>query len=174
MADHSLGNFIKRRLRAISFCFEQELFADGLVLLYAAIDALGWLNMPQEKSWASETSFVDWVDKFLLPDSNLPCTAGDLYAARCGLLHTSTAESRLSREGKTREVNYLLGDSGRALISIMTNTPQPFVLVEIGILLAAFEHATQRFEKELLKDPVLAERVENRVEHHFLEAEFLA
>jgi hypothetical protein len=49
------------------------------------------------------------VDTYFLNGYNFPCTALDLYAARCGILHTFTPDSRLYREGKAKRVAYAWG-----------------------------------------------------------------
>jgi len=41
------------------------------------------------------------------PQTQVGCTPDDLYAARCGLLHSGSAESRLSREGKASPLWYV-------------------------------------------------------------------
>ena len=52
-----------------------------------------------------------WADNYLLQGASLPCTASDLYAARCGILHTLSPESNRSRKGIARQVVYAWGDA---------------------------------------------------------------
>ena len=78
-------SFLRLPLR-FDFCFREELFTESLVLLYAGIDALAWLALPSGDVNGSD--FVKWVNTYLLPDSGLQCTAEDIWAARCGLLHS--------------------------------------------------------------------------------------
>lgn len=76
------------------------------MLLYAQIDIAASLNRPVSKSQVTREDFKNWVNQYLLPNSNLDCSADDLYAARCGLLHTYMAESKASRAGKAKQTFY--------------------------------------------------------------------
>lgn len=91
-------------LTAIEACLRSRLLLPGLLLLYAGIDIMAWLNRPKSHADVQRSDFVEWAEKYLLPGTKLACSAIDLYAARCSLLHSYTAESRLSREGKAKQV----------------------------------------------------------------------
>jgi len=129
--------------------------------------------MPVEGTNVKREDFVRWVNDYLLSESGLACNGDDLYGARCGLLHSYIAESTKSREGSAREINYLIGTSGRALVHVMTATPKPFIAVEIGQLRSAFLAAIGRFRERLKDDKDLAGLVHERAEHHFYEGTFL-
>src|SRR5438045_609045 len=75
-------------------CMAKGRLLPCLVLLYAAIDIVASL----ESGKASGSAFMAWSDKYLLQGTSLPCTASDLYGARCGILHTLSAESNMSRK----------------------------------------------------------------------------
>jgi len=72
--------------RGIDACIEKKLTAPALILIYSGIDTVGWIDSTDD--YATRTSFINWVDAYLLKAKQLQCTALDLYAARCGLLHT--------------------------------------------------------------------------------------
>jgi len=93
----------------IRACAEQKNTLSALVLLYSAIDTAGWLD--SEQPYATSNSFTTWAEKYLLEAVALDCTAIDLYAARCGLLHTFTPESRLTVSRKARRICYAWGDA---------------------------------------------------------------
>jgi len=78
----------------IDACIQKKLTAPALILIYSGIDTAGWLDSSED--YATRTSFMDWVDAYLLKAKPLQCTAMDLYAARCGLLHTFTPDSKLT------------------------------------------------------------------------------
>src|SRR4051794_22756923 len=59
-----------------------------------------------ETGQATKPSFIKWVNKYLLRDEWRPCTAEDLYASRCAILHTFSAESDRSRAGKVVPIWY--------------------------------------------------------------------
>jgi hypothetical protein len=84
--------------------------AGAFFLVLTAIGGLAWLGRPADRDttpvvkgkpdpndvWRSD--FVAWVDTYVMPSAGLPVHAIDLYGARCGLVHTQTAESRTTRE----------------------------------------------------------------------------
>jgi hypothetical protein len=102
---------------------------------------------------------------FLLPGSKLQCTAEDLYGARCGVLHTYTAESRLSDEGKARQVFYAWGiakaDDLQASAEI-TSFKGRAVTVHIDDLLSALRIGFQRFIQDAANDPARVQLIRSR------------
>ena len=86
--------------RAINLCMDQGHVLPTLVLIYASIDILASLGRPAGQEDVSRAHYVGWAEKYLLPAGNIPCTGLEIYAARCALLHTYGAESRLSRRGR--------------------------------------------------------------------------
>ena len=84
---------------------EKGQFLQALVLVYSAIDTLAWVS--KNTGDVTHTDFCKFVNKYMQPETNLGCTAKDLYGARCSILHSSAAESRLSREGKVSELWYV-------------------------------------------------------------------
>src|SRR5256886_4727823 len=62
---------------------------------------------------------VTGVQTCALPIFN--CSATDLYGARCGLVHSSTGESRLHRQGRARKVFYYRDREGvkKGIIQLM-------------------------------------------------------
>ena len=94
-------------IESIEDCLAKRRILPCLVLLYSGIDVMASLeSKPNE---GTQSSFVRWTDAYLLNGRSLSCTAMDLYAARCGILHTFTPDSRLYREGKARMIAYAWG-----------------------------------------------------------------
>ncbi len=89
---------------AINSCEANKFVLPALMLIYSGIDILA--SLERRKGEGTKASFTRWVDEYLLKAVSLPCTSLELYAARCGILHTLTPESDLSRKGKAREVGY--------------------------------------------------------------------
>jgi hypothetical protein len=81
----------------------------ALILIYSSIDFLAWLNRPSTHPDVVRSDFISWVDRYLLPNSQIRCSSQDLYAARCGVLHSYSAESKLSREGRAKQIWYAWG-----------------------------------------------------------------
>lgn len=80
----------------------------ALTLVYSLMDGFSHVaNKNQEKG---RNIFITWVDEWMLKKYPLPCTAKELYAARCGILHAQTAESDLFNKGEVRQIVYAIGD----------------------------------------------------------------
>ena len=96
----TLGSNLAKLVAAIDLCVEQKFIIPALMLIYAGIDSVGALEKRQGEG--VKESFVRWTESYLLKATELPCKAIDLYAARCGILHTMAAESRFSSSKSTR------------------------------------------------------------------------
>jgi hypothetical protein len=94
--------------QAIDLLIERQLIQSALVLLYSTLDAAAWLDVSGDGD-VTQKGFCSWADRYLLADSELPCTSLELYAARCGMVHSLTAFSKLSREGRVRTLGYAHG-----------------------------------------------------------------
>ena len=96
----------------------------------------------------------------MLPDSGLPCNADDIYAARCGLLHTLTAESRQSRLGYARDLNYV-GDNESPKEKQARHDPKCVNDIFVGTtpFVNAFFKACSRFRDKVCSDSDLQNRV---------------
>jgi len=98
-----------QHLEAIEDCLEKRRILPCLCLLYSAIDVVASLErVPRE---GTKAAFIRWVDENMLKTRPMPCTALDLYASRCVVLHTFTADSDLSRDGSARRITYAWGNA---------------------------------------------------------------
>ena len=144
--------------------FEQGRTTPTFLLLYVSIDVLASLTRPIGRPDTDRSFFKDWVNEFMLPGSGLPCTADDIYAARCGLLHTFTAESRDARIGSARMINYV-GDNDSPDEMQRSHDPAcaTNIFVSTRAFVDAFFTAFSRFEQKVRSDRDL----QTRVYHHF-------
>ncbi|MDH4196135.1 MAG: hypothetical protein OEW05_01855 [Candidatus Aminicenantes bacterium] len=110
MSEDSLYRNIVSLGLGIEACLEKKLNISTLILIYSAIDTVGWLNSKGEE--APRESFINWVRDYLLTAKHLECTPLELYAARCGFVHTATSESHLCSGGGVRRISYAIGDAG--------------------------------------------------------------
>ena len=161
--------WLTHRMVAVRQCLDDGLPEAALTLLYSGIDTLGLLNAPTSTTDASRSTFVDWCERYVLPrlsstDVTAP-TPMDLYAARCGVLHTSTAEAEHGREGDVRELGYTF--RGKAAVNPVPNTPKPPLLVEIERLVGAFEEGSRAFVADLSEDKSRFEIAERRAGQFF-------
>jgi len=92
---------------AIEESYAKARYIPCLVLLYSGIDVAASLE-PNLGNGVGDR-FKRWVDRYMLKSGSLKCTATDLYAARCAVVHTFTPESDLSKGGKARVMGYAFG-----------------------------------------------------------------
>ena len=152
---------LSERLTAIELCFAQDCVLSGLTLLYSGIDSAAWLFSPRSQLDVKRFDFVQWCDKYMIPGSDLPCSGVDLYAARCALLHTYTARSKLSREGKAKKLFYAHGEIqlNQHINDMTDEARRTSYLVHVSSLLAAFRNGVAGFFSDIAVDPALCERV---------------
>jgi hypothetical protein len=88
------------------------------------------------------------------PQSSLGCSSEDLYAARCGVLHSSTAESKMSREGRASELWYVTSPhSIPKLDAHRQRVRSQAKVVCFTALVSAFAEGVMRFSDDLTTDP---------------------
>lgn len=90
-----------------------------------------------------------------------------MYAARCGIVHSYQAESKLSREGKAKQIWYAWGkgDVTRFMTKIhQANLNGIAVAVQIEELFKALEQGISNFLSSLDADPAYAVIVYDRAE----------
>jgi hypothetical protein len=99
----TLKNFVPL-LEAVELCLPRKLYTPAAVLTYSGIDAAAWVN--SDKPSTDRTAFKQWVADYLLRAKTLPCSADDLYSARCALLHTLSSDSDMTNRGSARVIWY--------------------------------------------------------------------
>jgi len=138
---------------AIDHCYHHELLMPCLVLLYSGIDVAASLE-PSTGGGVGER-FEKWVDRYMLKGRSLPCTARELYAARCAVVHTFTPDSNLSKTGKARVIGYAYGNADLkklddATVLLRRETGQ--VNVHMKDLIEAFHSGYETYLKEAFAD----------------------
>jgi hypothetical protein len=142
---------------AIEACIQDKRIVPALMLIYSGIDVLASLD--QGKS--TRSSFMKWVDEYLLKSHPFPCTSLELYAARCGILHTLTAESDLSREGKARQIVYAWGTAKAEDLQEASNRIGGYdhVAIHVSELHQAFQHGVAAFIEDLQQDSARMKKI---------------
>jgi hypothetical protein len=93
-------------IQGTQLCIDQKLLMPALILIYTLIDTLAWAASSDKKA-PVRRRFEAWVTEWV--GTRLPCSATELYAARCGILHTLTSKADLTTFGNVREVAYAWG-----------------------------------------------------------------
>jgi hypothetical protein len=154
----------------IEACIEKKVNTAALILIFSGIDTVGWLDSTEE--FATRTSFTKWADTYLLSAKPLACTSLDLYAARCGLLHTFTPDSKLRSEGKARYIIYAWGTASVEELqrSIdLTKNADKYVALHVNDLYETWQSGVSRFCEEVEKDPERKARIYKKADQFFAE-----
>lgn len=93
---------IESDLRAVAVLTYNGCDIHALSLMYSSIDKMAWISSANIDHGRKE--FMAWVDDYFLPGFAIPLAAIDLYAARCGFLHAGTAESKLYRDSRAKQI----------------------------------------------------------------------
>jgi hypothetical protein len=101
--------------QAVELNVAARLNMPALILIYSAIDAASWM-CAEEPDGSVQKYFTAWVHKYVLQPSRLGCSALDVWAARCGVVHSLSSSSRLTREGKAREIIYVARGGNRDIL----------------------------------------------------------
>ena len=87
-------------MKEITTCYSNKCFTATVSLSFVLIDLMGSICMAPELVDTTKDQFIDWVDRYLkaAEGQEYQYRGIDIYAARCGLLHTYTAEAALHRK----------------------------------------------------------------------------
>jgi hypothetical protein len=146
-------------VEAIRESYEKGRYMPCLVLLYSGMDVAASLETSNGSSVGSR--FEYWVERYMLNGRTLNCSARDLYAARCAVVHTFTPTSDLSKNGKARVIGYAFGPAEVEKLDqagvLLGRTGQ--VNVHVGELIKAFRLGFADYMKEVEGDPIRFEGV---------------
>ena len=109
MAIKELQYHIHELVSSIDICRKDRKLTPSLILLYSTIDIMAWLDRDENHNDVRRSDFIKWVETYLLPNYLFSCTALDLYAARCAIIHSYSSESSLSRNGEANMIFYTWG-----------------------------------------------------------------
>lgn len=151
-------------------CLERDLPMPALALIYTLIDAFAWAVNPSEKN--TRTRFENWVTTFVYAHKPLPCTATELYAARCAVLHTLTSKADLHVSGKLRQVAYAWGPANLDTISrvaALGNISGQVVGLHINELLEGVAFAIHQTLEAANSDAALSANLEQTASLHYMQ-----
>jgi hypothetical protein len=168
MNANTLEANLSNLLKAIDLCIQNKLILPGLILMYCTVDTLGWLDTDDPKA-SVQKRFTGWVDTYLLPMGNFKFTSLELYAARCGLVHTYTPDSELFKNGRVRRISYAWGNANVKDLDEAINVLnfKTDVAVHVSELYNALDSAVRRFQEDVEKESGRARRVYERASQFF-------
>jgi len=122
----------------------------AVVLVYSGMDAMTFMNLPAGQTGSTRKDYIAWAEQYIRFPCHEKVTGVELYAARCGVLHTFTPDSDLSREGKARRIFYI--DQHTPEVSHDAAVASDVVVVSVHGLYTAFENGVRQFLKDLHTD----------------------
>lgn len=167
MTDRVLRDTLRQLFSSIDFCIERKVQLPTLILLYSAIDGLAWLSIEDNRQVRQR--FEKWVEAYLFSARSFGCSATDLYAARCGILHTFTGNSRLLEQGNAKSIAYAWGDAdvGRLQVRLDQAHPGRCTAIHIRHLADAVKLATETMFETAARNEALARRLTERGKRYF-------
>lgn len=163
MSQASFDKNLRAFQEAIAACATIKPVTPMLVLLYSLIDAMAWCCRPDTGSEVGRKDFESWVETYVLRHPRLRCTATDLYAARCGLLHSHSPESRKAREGAASPIYYVRGPAREEDLQYWIHlAARPAVAIHVDALREAVMAGIEKMRKDMTLDSTLAARVLRR------------
>jgi len=121
---------------------------------------MGWLARDIDQG--VKESFTEFVEKYVLPGSDIEATSVDLYAARCAVVHTYTSESKMSQAGQARTVAYAWGDADERELRDLFRGRSDMVAVHTDRLRAALGRAMRAFAADVKADAARLTRLQAR------------
>jgi|GEM_PF-596235 len=151
-------NGIKKGIRV---ALKNECYGSAVILIYSGIDTMAYLSMPDDQEDVKPKDFKKWADGYI----SFPCkeqvTGLELYGARCGMVHTYSISSRLSRQGKCREIGYV--DQCEPEVRYNPASSTNLVIVSISALAEAFFEGVDKFLVNSFANKAKAEIVDKRL-----------
>jgi len=146
----------------MSACLDKKCFQSALILALCAIDQLAWLSLSEEREVTSQ-DFISWTNRYVVSESSLDCTSEDLYGARCGLVHSLTAESRLAKQGKATPIAYSWGNQPPYPRADLKKYGMNWIMLHIETLCKTVEEGAFRFWRDVESDPIKLALVNRKV-----------
>jgi hypothetical protein len=166
-AHENLEQTFRGLIQAMLLCVERQLYTSALVLLYSAMDTAGWLAGDEPPPTVRDR-FISWAARYMVPLLSPPlCTGQELYAARCGIVHTMTLNSSLTDREGVRKIVYAWLPSRRETLHEMStigNMGVEYLAVQGNELIGAFAGGLHRFLDDLLKEPARLAKAMARAE----------
>lgn len=160
--EQSLLRVVQDLIAAVRKLENDGLFMPALILTYSSIDIVAALDRPEHTASTSGAVFKAWVTDYLLKNSELTCTAEEIWGARCGLLHTHTLDSDRSRAGSVRTVSLvksLKPDVIRFIQREFDNQGTNTVVIDYDTFVSSFVFGVARFLESFRSDPTKRKRV---------------
>jgi hypothetical protein len=161
-----LMNIVHRGIKEpIRLLLEGAYLEAALKLVYSGIDTMAFLGLPADSVEVAGSDFINWCERYLRLPGQEKVSSVELYAARCGLLHCHSGESRSHRQGRARVLHYF--DKGPPVL-YRPDIDANLVFVSAQAIVDSFFEAVDRFLIELFSEPNRAEVANTRLQNMFV------
>ena len=131
-----------------------------LLLVYSAIDTMAFLNMPDSQTDVTRKDFMAWTEEYLRFPGKAQISGPELYGARCGILHTYSEQSKMSRDQKCRMIMHVDKLPGNP---VRDAGDKKYIMVSIAGLKSALFTGIDTFLIDIFSSLQRAKVTENRL-----------
>jgi hypothetical protein len=158
---------IKALMAEIAGCFEAERYEAGLVMQFIELDTWAYLSRPESMTKHGRSSFNRFISKYLQSDPDQPYqyAAEDVYATRCGLLHTFGSISDLHQDNSSVIWRFHLGKCNTYIPGL-----DRMAYISVRRFWLNASQAVARCLDEVKADPALNELVGSRLPRVYFQA----
>lgn len=134
----------------------------AVALTYIGIDMVSFLSLPKGKTKTTRGDFINWVDMHMKghPEQPYQYRGKDLYAARCGLLHSFGIEAEMQK--KDPDILLVAYHNGGKHMFKKEIHPR-LVLLGSASLVNDFVAGVEQFLKEAEKNTASRQRIWERL-----------
>jgi hypothetical protein len=133
----------------------------AVILLYAGMDAMAFLDMPAGQEEVVRTDFIKWTTRYIRFPCKEQIAGADFYGARCAMLHAYGIKSRMSAAGKCRMIAYM--DQSIPEVRYAPQVDSTMVMVSVPALKDAFFKGIDAFLVEAFADKIKRPILEQRL-----------
>jgi len=148
---------IKQPIRLL---LEHDHYRAALILTFACLDSMAYLGMPVTQTEVTKNDFVAWAERYIRIPADPPISGLEWYGARCGLVHTYTPYSKLSREKDCRIIGYV--DDMIPPVRFDPTISPTLVIISARALIQAFLAGIDAFLIDLYVDQKRAQVADQR------------
>ena len=150
-----VNKYIGQITQSVFLLSDHKLYGQFLIIFYASIDAMGLLDASPDVKKTTNNTFKNWVNKFFLPNGSFAFNAEDMWGARCSVLHTYTTSPDHSKQGKAKELQYIISpiSNSHPIVPVLRSIDNgQHVEASISAMQIAFLGAVADFGEQLIKN----------------------
>ncbi len=168
MSLRSLEQNIYDLLETIEYCYSQKRLTVCLALLYIGIDATSSLEITSYKN--TKDAFISWTQRYIINTGKILCTATDIYAARCGIVHSFAADSKLSSSQDAKKIFYAweTAKSEKLQTVIEITKENNIISIHMRDLIDAFRCGLADYYDEITSDSERLAVIEKATDNWFI------